>query len=220
MTHPAAQDATGGRRTEQEAPVAAAEGARWFGHRQGHRLQPEPLGCADASVTTGRGTWFSRGRCAGSCRSMLAPFAASVFGTALGRPTFIQWCAFDERDLRVIQLLAGASVLSSACTQQLQRQLVDHQLEERHLGVDAPRRRAIALRRCGACCSQSAQRSTVPSRRAPCHWGRTGGMFVQWLRPRVRADAFAPTCASRCPQAASAAALTSTTPCLMWAAAR
>ena len=53
----------------------------------------------------------------------------------LGRRMFIQWCAFDQGDLRVIQLLAGASVLGSARAQQLQRELVDHQLEEDHLGV-------------------------------------------------------------------------------------
>jgi len=53
----------------------------------------------------------------------------------LGRRLFIQWCALDQSDLRVIQLLAGATVLSPARTQQLQRELVDHQLEERHLGV-------------------------------------------------------------------------------------
>ena len=53
----------------------------------------------------------------------------------LGRRVFIQWCAFEQGDLRVIQLLAGAAVLGSTCAQQLQRELVDHQLEEYHLGV-------------------------------------------------------------------------------------
>ena len=56
-------------------------------------------------------------------------------GRRLGCRLFIQWCAFDQRDLRVIELLARASELGSTRAQQLKRELVDHQLEEHHLGV-------------------------------------------------------------------------------------
>ena len=72
------------------------------------------------------------------CRQL--PIKARAVGSfrlrrQLGRRMFIQWCTLDQGDLRVIQLLAGASVLGSARAQQLQRELVDNQLQECHLGV-------------------------------------------------------------------------------------
>lgn len=42
------QGAVCGRRTQQVAATAAPESSGWLSHREGHRLQPEPLGGVDA----------------------------------------------------------------------------------------------------------------------------------------------------------------------------
>ena len=67
------------------------------------------IGCA--SVASGRWTCVLARQVRGQLALEPAPLAASGFARRLGRRSFIQWFAFDQRELRVLELLAGAAEL-------------------------------------------------------------------------------------------------------------
>lgn len=48
---------------------------------------------------------------------------------------FRDWQAFDQRDLRIVHLLAGGAEAAADLTQQLNLELVDEQLEQGDFGV-------------------------------------------------------------------------------------
>lgn len=125
------------------------------------------------------------------------------------RRAFIQWFVFQKRDLRVIELLAGRSEARAKAAQQLQLELVDHQLEEHHLGVSLldHSQQTFDGVGCGGgvggrrhvlhCAERSARRTSVLHRRI------LHTVVAQLIRRRAAAHACAPACASRCLPAAS-----------------
>lgn len=125
------------------------------------------------------------------------------------RRAFIQWFVCQKSDLWVIELLAGRSEAGAKAAQQLQLELVDHQLEEHHFGVSlldhsqqpfngvgcgggVGRRRHVLH-----CAVRSARRTSVLHRRI------LHTVVAQLIRLQATAHACAPACASRCLPAAS-----------------
>jgi hypothetical protein len=104
-------------------------------------LQPQGWPCRVVVVVGGSGrcTCDSRGRCAGRLRSMLVGACSLRYRPAhwLLRHRFhpVVRLRSGLADLWSAKLLAGAAELGANAAQQLQLELVDHQLEQHHLAV-------------------------------------------------------------------------------------